>query len=422
MLSIMDPMGRYAEHKAVKAFADAQVFYYQGTDFIAAVESALAQEMKTFLGCRQVETRAVSGQMANMVVFSALVDFFNRADRKREQRRIRRVMNHHIVKGGHLSAQPMGALRDYIMRDPLTERPALINFPVRVDNPYDIDIEACRDLIIAHRPELIILGKSMTLHKEPVAAMRQIIDETGIDCVLMYDMAHVLGLCGPHFQEPFKEGADLVTGSTHKTFFGPQRGVVAGNFDPGLPQHWHLWEAIERRAFPGAVSNHHLGTLVGLLIAALEMNAFKSQYQPLVLENARIFARALYDAGLSVAGDPAIDFTQTHQVIVKVGYAQAAQIARRLETNHIICNYQATAEEEGFTAAGALRMGVAEMTRFGMGPNEFRQVARLMADVILHDKDVRRPVMQLRQQFTHMRYCFDETSIADQMAKLKEMI
>lgn len=417
-LSITDPVGRYAEHKAVKAFADADIFYYQGTDFISSVESALEGQLRHYMGCQQVETRPISGQMANIVVFSAMVDHLNRMDRKSEQRRMRMVMNHHIIKGGHLSAQPMGALRDYIMRDPLTERPALINFPVRVDNPYDIDIEASRNLIIEHQPELIILGKSMTLHKEPVAAMRHIIDESGINCILMYDMAHVLGLYGPHFQEPFKEGADIVTGSTHKTFFGPQRGIVAGNFDPTHPQHWHLWEAIERRAFPGAVSNHHLGTLVGLLIATLEMNTFKSQYQPQVLHNAQIFARALHDAGLTVAGDPDINFTQTHQVIVKVGYAKAAQIARRLETNHIICNYQATAEEEGFTAAGALRMGVAEMTRFGMGPNEFQQVAQLMADVILKDKDVRQPVIQLRQQFTQMRYCFDETSLMDQMAKL----
>ena len=228
MLSIMDPMGRYAEHKAVKAFADTQVFYYQGTDFIASVEAALAGEMKTFLRCRQVETRAVSGQMANMVVFSALVDFFNRADRKREQRRIRRVMNHHIVKGGHLSAQPMGALRDYVMRDPVSERPAVINFPVMADDPYQIDLPACEALIHQHRPELIILGKSMILYKEPVARIRAIIDAAGLDTLLMYDMAHVLGLAGPHFQQPFAEGADLVTGSTHKTFFGTQRGGGRG--------------------------------------------------------------------------------------------------------------------------------------------------------------------------------------------------
>lgn len=126
--------------------------------------------------------------------------------------------SHHIIKGGHLSAQPMGALRDFVMRDPRTERPAVVNFPVLSENPYQIDIEACAALLDQHRPELVILGKSMIIHKEPVAAIRKLIEDLELDAILMYDMAHVLGLTGPNFQQPFSEGADLVTGSTQKTF------------------------------------------------------------------------------------------------------------------------------------------------------------------------------------------------------------
>ena len=96
-LSILDPAGRYAEHKAVKAFCDAEVFYYQGTEFIAEVERRLQAQMGAFLGARRVEVRPVSGQMANTTVFSAMVDYINRADRKREQRRIGKIFNHHII-------------------------------------------------------------------------------------------------------------------------------------------------------------------------------------------------------------------------------------------------------------------------------------------------------------------------------------
>ena len=227
LLSILDPVCRYAEHKQVKAFEESEVFYYQGTGFIAEIEALLKEEMKSFLGCTQAEVRPVSGQMANAAVFSALVDHLNRGDRKSEQRRIRKILNHHIIKGGHLSAQPMGALRDFVARDPRTENPAVINFPVEAENPYRIDVEACREILEQHRPELIIFGKSMTIHREPVAEVRAMVDELSLDCVILYDMAHVLGLAGPHFQEPFREGADLVTGSTHKTFFGTQRGIVA---------------------------------------------------------------------------------------------------------------------------------------------------------------------------------------------------
>ncbi|MGD8251409.1 MAG: glycine cleavage system aminomethyltransferase GcvT [Desulfobacterales bacterium] len=416
-LSVMDPVGRYAEHKAVAAFQDAEVFYYQGTGFIAEVEALLAAELKSFLGCREVETRPVSGQMANMVVYSAMLDFINRADRKREPRRLSSIMNHHIIKGGHLSAQPMGALRDFVSRNTRTERPAVTNFPVLKDNPYQIDIDACRLAMEEARPELIILGKSMILHREPVREIRAMIDELGIDCVLLYDMAHVIGLVGPHYQEPFSEGADLVTGSTHKTFFGTQRGVVASNAAEG-DVLYPLWEAIERRAFPGSVSNHHLGSLVGLLMAAYEMNAFKEDYQREVVANAKAFAGALKACGLDVAGDPAIGYTETHQVIVRVGYGLGPEVARRLEENHIIVNYQAGPDEEGFTASGALRMGVAEMTRFGMGPADFETLAQLMADCILDGKSVADSVKALRASFVEMAYCFTEGEMTDRLEGL----
>ncbi len=421
LLSITDPAGRYAEHKAVKAFKEAEVFYYQGTDFIAEVEQLLAIELKAYLECSQVEARTISGQMANTAVFSAMVDHLNRADRKREQGRLRKVMNHHIIRGGHLSAQPMGALRDFVSRDGRWEKPAVVNFPVLPENPYQIDLVATRALLAEHRPELIILGKSMTLHREPVAAVRAALTELNIDAVLMYDMAHVLGLVGPHFQRPFLEGADIVTGSTHKTYFGTQRGIVAANVTPEHPRY-PLWEAVQRRTFPGSLSNHHLGTLLGLLLAAYEMNHFKAAYQPAVIANARAFAQSLADCGLDVAGDATIGFTETHQVIVRVGYARGADVARRLEENHIVLNYQAAPDEEGFTASGALRMGVQEMTRFGMQPADFAELAQLMADCILKGTAVREAAIRLRRRFLEMGYCFTGSEANELVRKLQALL
>ena len=276
LLSASDPAFRYAEHKKVKSFYDADIFYYQGTEFIDQVEQLLTQEMCTYLGCREAETRVISGQMSNMAVFSALMDFKNRLNRKQTPQRLGYVLNNHIIKGGHLSAQPMGALHDYIAVDPVTERSAVVNFPVCKDNIYKIDVEETKKVIQQYKPELIIFGKSMVLHKEPVAAIRQFVDEQNIPTTIMYDMAHVLGLIGDHFQKPFEEGAEIVTGSTHKTFFGPQRGIIGVNYDKS-DLKYGLWETIESRTFPGSVSNHHLGTMLGLLMAAYEMNQFKDE-------------------------------------------------------------------------------------------------------------------------------------------------
>lgn len=412
MLSISDPANRYAEHKEIQAFGYEDIFYYQGTEFIEEVETLLNLEFQCYLGCRNIESRVISGQMANTAVFSGLVDFLNRGDRKSEQRRIRKVINNHIIKGGHLSAQPMGALRDFIARDPITETAAVVNFPVLAHNPYKIDVKACGSIIKEQQPELIIMGKSMVIHKEPVQEIRALVDEYAPTCLVMYDMAHVLGLYGDHFQAPLQEGAHIVTGSTHKTFFGTQRGVIASDFAED-ELNYELWEAVQRRTFPGSVSNHHLGTMTGLLFAAYEMNHFKDAYQKAVIENAKAFATALQAEGLEVAGDPAINFTETHQVIVNVGYAQGAKVAKKMEENNIIVNYQATPSEEGFTASGALRLGVSEMTRFGMKQADLEELATYMADLIKTGSNIKEEIKSFRSRFQEMHYCFQEKDFPD---------
>ena len=220
----------------------------------------------------------------------------------------------------------------------------------------------------------------------------------------------MLGLLGPHFQEPFADGADLVTGSTHKTFFGPQRGVVLGNFEPGSVFE-PLWTAIESRAFPGHVSNHHLGTLLGLLGATYEMLEFRDDYPRQVIANAKAFARALADAGVALEGDAACAFTETHQVLIRTARGRGEHIASLLEANNVITNPQAYADDASFAAASGVRTGTQEMTRYGMKEADFRELAGLIAEII-RDGDARPAghwkdaVKDLRGRFTDMQYCF----------------
>jgi aminomethyltransferase len=299
----------------------------------------------------------------------------------------------------------------------VSEKYAVINFPVCADNPYKIDVEATARLLDHTDPELIIFGKSMVLHPEPVAEVKAMVAGKDGPPILMYDMAHVLGLVGPHFQQPFADGADLVTGSTHKTFFGPQRGIVAGSFEEDTPG-FELWKAIRRRAFPGMVSNHHLGTMLGLLFAAVEMNAFKDDYQTAVIANAKTFARALADEGVSVQGDPEVGYTETHQVLVEVGHGRGAQVARDLEERNIVVNYQALPDDAGFTASSGLRMGVSEMTRFGMGEDDFVEFAGLFAAALQEEPGIGEAVTKFRRRFRRLRFCFDADGLGDVRERL----
>lgn len=402
MCEISDPAGRYAEHRTMKG---QEIYFYQGTDFIRDVEREAQQEMARFFGCSEVELRPISGQMANEVVFKGLVRFLNR-DRPEGQpmRKMKLVMNNALNKGGHLSSQPMGALFNFVDEDPETGKEKVVNFPVLEENPYTPDREKLAELMDRNKPELVVFGKSMFIYQEPIQFVADLVKDWDPRPLIMYDMAHVLGLYGA-FQEPLAEGADVITGSTHKTFFGPQRGLVAGNFPKGSPLR-KLWLDIKSRAFPGSTSNHHLGTLLALLMAAYEMNQFKQEYQNQVRTNAKAYARALRAKGIPVEGNEQDGFTQTHQVLIRIKeYGNGMDVARKLEENNILTNYQALPDDETFLEPSGIRMGVQEMTRFGMTEPDFDVLAGFVADVILNNRNVKEDVRGYRQNFLGMKYC-----------------
>jgi glycine/serine hydroxymethyltransferase len=402
MCEIADPSGRYAEHRTMKG---EEVYFYQGIDFIRDVEVEAQAELSRFFGCPDIELRPVSGQMANEVVFKGMVKYLNRGRAKGQlSRKMRLVMNNELIYGGHLSSQPMGALFNFVEEDVKTGKERVVNIPVLRENPYKPDIEKLGELLEEHRPELVVFGKSMFLYQEPVSFAAELVKDWEDRPVIMFDMAHVLGLYGA-FQAPLAEGADVVTGSTHKTFFGSQRGLVAGRFPRGTALR-PLWLEIKGRAFPGSTSNHHLGTLLGLLMAAYEMNEFKDSFQSQVRANAKAFAKALTAHGIPVEGDEADGFTETHQVLIRVKeFGPGMEIARRLETNNILTNYQALPDDPSFLDSSGIRLGVQEMTRFGMKESDFDGLAGLMADIIIRNREVGEDVKKLRTNFLVMQYC-----------------
>jgi len=414
LCEISDPSGRYGEHKtALKkerlalegtgALKGNQVYYYQGTEFIFEVEERIKEEFGKYISASEVEPRTISGQMANEVVFKGMVKFLAAGKEGfptlTGTGRIATVMNNNLNYGGHLSAQPFGALFNFVEGD-------VVNFPLVETNPYKTDVDKMLELVDQHRPPLLIFGKSMFLHPEPVSPLRAFIDKTGdYNPVVMYDAAHVMGILGAHFQSPLTEGADLVTGSTHKTFFGPQRGIIAANMPKGSPMR-KLWTEINSRTFPGSTSNHHLGTLLAMLTATIEINHFKDEYQKQVTANAKAFARACAKHGIPVEGGEEDGYTHTHQVVIRVSqFGDGKEIANRLEQNNVVANYQALPDDETFYHPSGIRMGVSEMTRFGMKEADFDNLARLMADIIIHNKKVGDDVAEYRKKFQQMHYC-----------------
>jgi glycine/serine hydroxymethyltransferase len=153
------------------------------------------------------------------------------------------------------------------------------------------------------------------------------------------------------------------------------------------------------------------------------MNQFKLDYQTKVIKNARAFARALNSRGIAVEGDAGEGFTETHQVLIRVRqYGLGEDIARRLEENNIITNYQALPDDDSFIASSGIRMGTQEMTRFGMKEADFEQLAEYLSECVKSNRPVKDEVKKLRQGFLTMQYCLPAEQSLSLAAKVLSSI
>ncbi len=370
-LCVTDFSGRYNEWRFDPSLGGV-VNYYEGVRDITEIEAQLREHVKKKAGCTDLETRVLSGAMANATVFGALVRLLNRGSQG-DYRRLS-ALAYRLGDGGHLSAQALGTLRHFSRVDPETGLKAVSNFPMRADDPYSLDFEKTADMIHAENPDMVILGRSLTLYKEPVKEIREIISQLPEHKrpLLMLDAAHTLGIILPDIAEylPF---VDVLTASTHKTFPGPQRGIALLNIPAGS-RYERLSNLIHEEAFPGWTSNHHLGTLAGLYATFLEMDVFGREYQQAIFQgrNALVeYFQTLNSPDIQVEGIP--QKFATHQVALRVGRGKGKYISSLLERNGIIVNPQALppsidGKDEGdpsFTSPSGIRIGVNEMARFG---------------------------------------------------------
>ncbi|GAK57047.1 serine hydroxymethyltransferase [Candidatus Vecturithrix granuli] len=356
--------------------------YYQGTDIIDEIETRLKKHLKSLFHCRQVDVRPISGTMSNDAVFSL---YIKPGDV---------VMVNSTPGGGHISHHKAGSVGKYTAN--------IINFPLTADG-YHTDVAHTIDYAKALNPKVMIMGKSLFLFPEPVKELADFCKEHGI--VLIYDAAHVLGLiAGRQFQDPIKEGAFIMTGSTHKTFFGSQRGLILSNVGE------KDWRAIDKGAFPGSSSNHHLDTLVALTIATYEMMEFGQEYARQIIANAKTLGQKLYDLGFNVQA-PDFGFTESHQIALDVTqYGGGDEVARHLKDNHIILNMNLLPFEPlvNVTNPAGIRIGVQEMTRFGMKETEMETIAFLFKKCLVDGKHVGDEVKEFRQQYQKIQYSFDD--------------
>ncbi|MEM3672635.1 MAG: serine hydroxymethyltransferase [Candidatus Bathyarchaeia archaeon] len=378
---------------------------YAGCCYIDQVEFKCIELMKKLFSAEFVDVRPISGVVANLVVYTA---FTEPGDT---------MMALSIPCGGHITMgkKELGGTAGAV-------HGLVVEYLPLDYKELNIDVDKAKERIDklaaeGRPPKLVMFGASVFPFPHPIKELADTVRAVG--GTVGYDAAHVAGLiAGKQFQDPLKEGADVVSLSTHKTFFGPQHGGVLS---------WEKYaDKIKRATFPGMVSNHHLHAVAGVAVACAEMLEFGREYASQVVKNAKALAQALYERGLNVLAEHK-GFTQSHVILIDVTkQGDGGTIEATLEKANIIINRNLLPwdikEGRHFQHPGGIRLGVSEVTRLGMRESEMVEIAELIKRVVIDrepPEKVKTDVAEFRKEYQKVHYCFENATEAYEYIKIR---
>ena len=371
--------------------------HYQGQKYITEIENSAADLMKNLFGCDWTDVRLVSGTHANLATFKGLSMVTKN----------NRMVAAPLSSGAHISHDYTGLAGRVIGLE-------------TIDHAYDmdrmnIDVEKSAVIIRAARPGIVTFGGSVFLFPHPLKELSEVAKEVG--AYVVYDAAHVLGLvAGGEFQHPLEEGADFITASTHKTFPGPQGGVILAESNDDERMQTGI-KSVQYSIFPLTTSNTHLARLPAVGLSALEMKVFGEKLAKQTVKNAKTAGQYLFEKDVKVLGEKE-GFTKSHQIIVDVRkHGGGKKVAEALEEANIIVNknllpYDDPNHKEN---PSGIRVGFQEVTRRGFVEDDVEHLCDLMLGVIKGEKtplQVREDVMAFRQNFGEIKYGFQSINEA----------
>jgi glycine hydroxymethyltransferase len=365
--------------------------YYQGLKFVDEVERKVTALAKDLFKCEYADVRPISGTNANLAVFFALA----------KPGQVMTTVN--VPHGAHISSAKFGSAGVRGLE--------ILNYPFDVKN-MNIDVDATKKFLLETKPRFCLFGQSVYLFPTPLKDLREVFDE--IKCPVVYDAAHVLGLiAGGKFQDPLREGANVINGSTHKTLPGPQHGIILANPSSVKDQEWR--EKLERKltygVFPGVLSNHHLHAMAALGVSLAECLTFGKKYADQIVRNSKALGQALYERGFKVLC-PHLGFTESHTLAMDVKeYGGGTKIVEDMEKANIIANKNLLPWDDVDKAIdpSGIRLGTQEMTRLGMREKEMDYVAELIKKLAIDKKKpeaVKKEVIEFRKDFNTINFCF----------------
>lgn len=393
--SCHDLESRYAEGENDQE-GHVKMRHYQGQRYITKIENCAANLMKDLLGCSWVDIRLLSGTHANLATFKGLSMVTKN----------NKMVVTPLRCGAHISHDYAGLAGKII---------GLENIAHSYDiDKMNIDPDASAKIIRAAEPGIVTFGGSLFLFPHPVKELSEVAKEVG--AYVVYDAAHVLGLIvGGQFQDPLKEGADFITSSTHKTFPGPQGGVIFAS--SGDQRMENGIKNVQYSIFPLTTSNTHLGRLPALSLTALEMKIYGVELARQTVRNAQFAGQYLFENGVKVLGEKN-GFTKSHQIAVDIKKEGGGKlVAQNLEEANIIVNKNLLPYDDQHNRENpsGIRIGFQDVTRRGFKESDIKYLCDLMLDVIKRKRkpsEVRKGVIALKQKFKRIEYGFQSAEEA----------
>jgi glycine hydroxymethyltransferase len=348
--AVLEAQGSVLTNKYAEGYPGRR--YYGGCEFVDVAEELAIDRAKRLFDCTFANVQPHSGAQANQAVFFALLapgDSF---------------MGLSLDAGGHLThGSPVNQSGKWFKPIPYSVR--------RQDQRIDMDeVEA---LAKTNRPKLIIAGGSAYSRFIDFERFRAIADSVG--AYFMVDMAHFAGLVAGGVHPNPLEHAHVVTTTTHKTLRGPRGGMI-------LSRDADLGKKFNSAVFPGLQGGPLMHVIAAKAVAFGE--ALKPEfklYARAVVDNAKALAETLHTEGLDIVSGG----TDTHVILVdlrpKGATGRAAEKA--LDRAFMTCNKNAIPfDTEKPAVTSGIRLGSPAGTTRGFGPSEFREIGKLIVEVV----------------------------------------
>ena len=326
--------------------------YYGGCQYVDIAETLAIERAKKLFGCGFANVQPSSGSQANQGVYMALAKPGDT------------ILGMSLAAGGHLTHGASVNQSGKWFK--------AVAYGVRRQD-HRIDMEEVRALAKEHRPRLIIAGGSAYPRQIDFAAFRAIADEVGAH--LWVDMAHFAGLvAGGAHPSPFPH-AHVVTTTTHKTLRGPRGGLILTNDED-------IAKKINSAIFPGIQGGPLMHVVAAKAVAFHEalQPEFKT-YAKNVIANCQAMGEVLKSAGFDLVSGG----TDTHLILLDLRPKKlTGNISEKaMGRAHITCNKNGIPfDPEKPMVTSGVRLGAPAGTTRGFGVAEFREVGRMIADVL----------------------------------------